>query len=179
MAFTTHLIGRFIGLGKRPPENGGMRVDLGFRVGTSSRRVTKYSLPSKPGVGPRYIVVGKNDHCLVVEDMLHRQLQFLGWLGPAAKIINSVTAAIDALRTEAFQWLFLDRDGLVGGYGEDVAAEVVRLKLTNCKVVCHSTNTFGAALIEKTLRDGGISNIEVAPFDILGVIRETQSRGKA
>ena len=146
-----------------------MKINLGFRVGTSSRRVTRYHIPRSSG--PHYVVVPNDAKVLVVEDLLHRQLQFLRWLGPSAKITNSVPDAIAALRSETFQWLFLDRDGLSGGYGEDVAVELVRLKFTG-RVVVHSANSFGAALIETTLRDGGISDVEVAPFDVLGVLRK-------
>lgn len=60
---------------------------------------------------------------------------------------------------------------LKGGFGEQRAEYLAGSKLRG-RVIVHSTNPFGAALIEKTLRDGGISNVEVAPFDVLGVLRE-------
>jgi hypothetical protein len=149
-----------------------MNANLGFRVGTSSRRVTRYHIPRRSG--PHYVVLKATDKCLVLEDLLPRQLRFRSWLRSTAKIVNTAPKAIEALRREHFDVVFLDRDlGIGAGHGEDVAAELVRLRLTNCRVVCHSTNSFGAALIEKTLKDGGISKVEVAPFDILGVLRES------
>lgn len=56
------------------------------------------------------------------------------------------------------------------GHGEDLAAFLVTVHYSG-RVVCHSTNSFGAALIEKALKDGGIT-VEVALFDVLGVFRE-------
>jgi Cyclic-phosphate processing Receiver domain len=146
-----------------------MRTNVGFRVGTSSRRVTKYSMPRLGG--PKYIVVGAHDRVLVLEDLLPRILKFQEWLGSSAKIVNTAPKAIQELQRQ-FDVVFLDRDlGLNAGHGEDVAAELVRMNFAGA-VVCHSANSFGAALIEKTLRDGGISNVEAVPFDLLAVLRE-------
>lgn len=171
MAFTTHLIGRFIGLGKPPSENGGMRVDLGFRVGTSSRRVTRFSLPSKPGVGPRYILIPRDHRVLCVEDMLHRQLVFLRQLGSAARIVNSVEAAIAALQCGVFQWIMLDRDLIQPDKpGEEVAKFLAATRYKG-NVICHSQNPTGAEFIRKILVDAGVA-VELIPFELLGLIRE-------
>jgi hypothetical protein len=146
-----------------------MKTNLAFRVGTSSRHVSKYSIPRS---GPHYIVVGAHEYALVVEDSLHRQLRFLRQLGSTAtKIVSRAPDAIRELEARHFDVVFLDRDLVIsGGYGEDVAAYLAEIKFPG-RVICHSTNSFGAAVIEKTLKDGGI-NVEVAPFDVLGVFRE-------
>jgi len=146
-----------------------MTVNLGLRVGTSSRRVTRYHLPRRSG--PHYVVLKAADKCLVLDDLLPRQLRFRAWCGSSAKIVNTAAKAIHELQQESYDVLFLDRDlGPGYGYGEDVAKCQADIKFAG-RVVCHSTNSFGAALIEKTLKDGGI-NVEVAPFDVLGVFRE-------
>jgi hypothetical protein len=38
--------------------------------------------------------------------------------------------------------------------------------------VVHSANEFGVAVLEKTLRDGGISAVEAVSYDLLAVLRE-------
>lgn len=173
MALTAHFIFRFIGLGVRRSENKDMKkVNLGFRVGTSSRRVTKYSTP-RPG-GPRYIVVPCGAKVLVAEDLLHRQLRFREWL-PQAKIVNRAETAILELKRQRYDWIFLDRD-LLGSYGEDIA-EYLSKHYDGQKIVIHSTNPFGAALISKVLRDSGIP-AELAPFDVLGVFTDKSGRSE-
>jgi len=146
-----------------------MGVNLGFRVGTSSRRITRYSLPPKPGAGPRYIAIPRDHRVLVVEDLLHRQLRFLQQLGPAVKIVSRAEDAIEALR-QPFDWIFLDYDLGFGRNTEEVARYLVNAQFAG-SVVIHSANPFGVDVLEKILRDGGI-NVEVAPFDMLGVLRE-------
>ena len=146
-----------------------------YRVGTSSRRVTKYSLPSKPGGGPRYIVIPRDHRILCVEDLLHRQLRFLQQLGPAVKIVSRAEDAIAALQLETFHEILLDYDLGFGRTSEDVARYLVTVRFTG-SIVIHSVNQFGAAVLEKILRDGGISAVEAVPYDLLGVLRERIER---
>jgi CheY-like chemotaxis protein len=147
------------------------KLNLGFRVGTSSRAVTKWSRPSKPGAGPRYIVIPRDHRVLCIEDTLHRQLRFLEQLGPAVKIVSQAEDAIEALQDESFQWIFLDYDLGLGRTTEEVARYLVSVHFTGF-IVIHSTNPFGIAVLEKILREGGISNVETVPFDLLGLLCE-------
>jgi len=64
----------------------------------------------------------------------------------------------------------LDRDlaSPADGYGEDLAAHLSKINFTG-RVICHSTNPFGVELIRKAL--DGITP-EIAPFDVLGILRE-------
>ena len=144
-----------------------MTLNPVFRVGTSSRRATSWSLP-RPG-GPRYIVVAAGAKCLVVEDLLHRQLRFRNWLGSSAVIVARADAAIQELQRQSFDVVFLDRDlGLNAGFGEDVGVHLNATRYAG-RVIVHSTNPFGVELIKKALGDIAA---EIAPFDMLGVLRE-------
>jgi hypothetical protein len=146
-------------------DNTNMQSNLGFRVGTSSRRVTRYHIPRCSG--PHYIVVGAHDRVLVLEDLLPRILKFREWLGSSAKIVNTAAKAIHELQQQ-HDFVFLDRDlGIGAGHGEDVAAYLAEVKFPG-RVIVHSTNPFGADLIKATLERGGII-AEIAPFDILGI----------
>jgi hypothetical protein len=148
-----------------------MTLNPVFRVGTSSRRTTSWSLP-RPG-GPRYIVVAAGAKCLVVEDLLHRQLRFRNWLGSSAVIVARADAAIQELQRQPFDMVFLDRDlGLNAGYGEDVAKFLAEMKPRFAgRVYIHSANHVAAEYMRKILADAGI-NVEATPFDLLGIIRE-------
>jgi hypothetical protein len=143
------------------------RLNLGFRVGTSSSRVTKYSVPRS---GPHYVLVGAHDRVLVLEDLLPRILKFREWLGSSAKIVNTVPKAIQELQQRTFDVVMIDRDlaSPTDGHGEDLGAYLNEIAFAG-RVIVHSTNPFGVELIKKTL--GGITP-EIAPFDVLGVFRE-------
>ena len=144
------------------------RLNLGFRVGTSSRRVTRYHIPRSSG--PHYIVVGAHDRVLVLEDLLPRILKFRQWLGSSARIVKTVPKAIHELQLLTFDVVMLDRDlaSPAAGYGEDLAVHLSKISFPG-RVICHSTNPFGVELIKKAL--GGITP-EIAPFDLLGILRE-------
>lgn len=150
-----------------------MKTNLGFRVGTSSRRVSRYSLPSKPGAGPRYVLLKATDRCLVLEDLLPRQLRFRAWCGSSAKIVNTAPKAIQELQQQHFDVVFLDRDlGLNAGFGEEVAKFLAGMQPPfNGRVYIHSVNHTAAEYMAKILADAAI-NVELAPFDLLGVLRE-------
>ena len=105
-----------------------------------------------------------------MEDSLSRQIQFRNWLGSSAKIISKVCAAIDALRRERFDLVFLDRDLGFGEFGEDVARAMVELKFPR-QCIVHSDNPFGVELISTILQEGQIQ-VECVPFALLGLIRD-------
>lgn len=147
-----------------------MNTTVHLRVGTSSRRQTAWSIQRFGG--PRYILVPSEANALVIEDSWHRQYTFLTRLGSRhTKIVNRSEAAIEALQRESFDWIFIDYDLALGRTTEEVARYLVNVQFSG-SVVIHSTNPFGANVLEKILCDGGISNVEVAPFDVLGVLRE-------
>ena len=127
-------------------------------------------MPSRPGAGPRYIVIPQDHRVLCIEDTLHRQLRFLQQLGPAVKIVSRAEDAIEALR-ERFDWIFLDYDLGLGRTSEEVARYLVSVQFTG-SIVIHSSNPFGVRVLEKIVREGGISNVETVPFDLLGLVRE-------
>ena len=116
-------------------------------------------------------MIPRDHQVLCVEDLLHRQLRFLQQLGSAVKIVSRAEDAIEALQRESFQWVFLDYDIGLGRTTEEVARYLAEARFAGA-VVIHSSNPFGAALLEKILRDGGISNVETVRFDLLGVFRE-------
>lgn len=140
-----------------------------IRSGTSRRHPTKWAMP-RPG-GPKYVVVGAGDRCLVLEDLLPRQFRFRAWLGSSAKIVSRSADAIHELQNHHYDVVFLDRDlGIGAGFGEDVCGELVRMKFTG-RVALHTTNPFAGALMARILSDAGIQH-EIMPFDVLGVLRE-------
>jgi hypothetical protein len=94
--------------------------------GTSRRAVTQWT--TQHSGGPRYFEIGTTERVLVVEDALPRQLAFRNWLGPSAKIVNKVDAAIKEIKHRHFDWVFLDRDLGFGRFGEDVAAYLAEIK---------------------------------------------------
>jgi hypothetical protein len=57
----------------------------------------------------------------VVEDALPRRVQFRNWLGSSAKIVSKVSRAIEELRRDKFELVFLDRDLGFGEFGEEIA----------------------------------------------------------
>ena len=142
-----------------------------IRSGTSRRHPTKWAVPRLGG--PKYILVGAADRCLVLEDLLPRQLRFRAWLGSSAKIVNRSADAISELHSHHFDVVFLDRDlGIGAGFGEDVCAELVRIKFTG-RAILHTTNPFAGVLMVRMLSDGDVQ-YEIAPFDVLGVLREAR-----
>jgi DNA-binding LytR/AlgR family response regulator len=120
-------------------------------------------------LGPHYVVLKATDKCLVLEDLLVRQLRFLAWCGSSAKIVSTAAKAIHELQQQRFDVVFLDRDlGLNAGFGEDVGVHLNATRYAG-RVIVHSTNPFGVELIKKALGDIAA---EIAPFDMLGVLRE-------
>jgi hypothetical protein len=130
--------------------------------------VTKWTIPRVGG--PRYFEVHAGERVLVVEDSLSRVRIFHNWLGSAGRIVRRANSAILAIQKQQFDWVFLDRDlGVGAGYGEDVAAELSRIRFSG-RVVVHSTNPFGAQLISNILADAEI-NVESVPFGFFGIFR--------
>jgi CheY-like chemotaxis protein len=121
--------------------------------------------------GVHYFVIPEDQRVLVVEDTLPRQLAFLKWLGPSAKIVSRAEAAIEALRSESFHWIFLDRDlAEPDKSGEEVAKVLAEMKFVG-KVIVHSMNPTGAEFIRKILQDAGIA-VELVPFNLIGIFRQ-------
>lgn len=90
-----------------------------IRSGPSRRGTTQWS---RQHVGdPRYIEVPADSKVLVVEDALPRRVQFRNWLGSSAKIVSKVSRAIEELRRDKFELVFLDRDLGFGEFGDEIA----------------------------------------------------------
>ncbi len=140
-----------------------------IRSGTSKRAITQWTKQSAPGQGPQYIEVPKNWKVLVVEDALARQLQFRDWLGSNTRIVARVSDAVDALRSETYDLVMLDRDLGFGEFGETVAAEMVNMGFKG-EVIIHSANPTGAEMILRVLSDAKIK-AKIVPFTLLGLIR--------
>lgn len=64
--------------------------------------------------------------------------------------------------------------GLNAGYEEDGCLHLIEAGSTGGKVIVHSTNHVAAEYMRKILTDASI-NVEVAQFDVLGVLRERSS----
>lgn len=141
-----------------------------IRSGTSRQYVTQWTMQHRGG--PRYLEIPTDARVLVVEDQMHRQIKFREWLGYSnanVKIVSTASAAIEEFQQEGlFQFLFLDRD-LFQSFGESVAEHLTKVGFDG-QVYVTSANPFGAELIEKILKDGGI-RVERIPFSMLGIFR--------
>jgi hypothetical protein len=88
--------------------------------------------------------------------------------------VNTAAMAIHEIQQQQFDIIFLDRDlgPTTAGFGEDVAKFLAGTEPKFAgKVYVHSSNHVAAEYMRKILTDAAI-NVEVAPFDILGVLRE-------
>jgi hypothetical protein len=89
------------------------------------------------------------------------------WL-PNARIVASVRA-IEAIRRNQPEIIFLHRDLVGPSFGEDVAEFLAAEKFAG-QVYVTSANPFGVEVISKILADAQIK-FEITPFQMIGVVR--------
>src|SRR5258708_1631486 len=146
------------------PESTGKKIHSG-----PSRNPSMWSKQFEGGV--RYLEI-QDENVLIVEDSLARIKQFKRWL-PLARIVASANRAIEAIRRDCPEIIFLDRD-IVNSLGEEVAEFLAAQKFAG-RVYVTSANPFGVEVISKILTDAGIK-FEVIPFQMLGIVRVTKNQ---
>jgi DNA-binding NtrC family response regulator len=134
-----------------------------------SRKPSQWSTQHEGSV--KYVEVKDGTSVLIVEDSLDRVKQFKKWL-PSSRIVASASRAIEAIRKDVPQIIFLDRD-LIGSFGEEVAKYLTKIDYQGL-VICHSGNPTGAEFVKHAFPE-----TQIIPFAMLAVVRIPREAVKA